>query len=79
MSRLCNPTLCLERALECDRLAKLSPGPDSKKMFAAMAMTWRRLAVEQHALIESCEEETRVARQSFAADEVRAPTEADAF
>ena len=32
---------CLQRALECERLAKVAPGPVSRTMFAEIAFAWR--------------------------------------
>jgi hypothetical protein len=39
-----DPSLCRERASECERLSKVAPGPQSREMFAEMARAWRRLA-----------------------------------
>lgn len=42
--RLTDPQSCQERALECERLARVAPGPASRTMFAEIAVAWRRAA-----------------------------------
>ena len=43
---LSDPSICRERALECERLSQSSLDQDSKRMFADMAIAWRRVASE---------------------------------
>jgi hypothetical protein len=41
-----DPTECLRRAIECERLSQTAPDAVARATFAAMAKTWRQLARE---------------------------------
>ena len=41
MFRLTDPQSYQERAVECERLARVAPGPASRTMFAEIAVAWR--------------------------------------